>query len=262
MKTFEELKTQVKRYLTSNTNLVNVVPGQAGDVETLMANIDAAILNAANSARRQAEMRHDFAVSIMTGSVPITGGTDIDLDAIPTDDEDVVLSFKTLNGVWIDSGDGTNYPIKVISRQTKMVQLFKQQDLDTGSYQGGYTAVVTGRRLQIEGLATGTVLNLVIVGSVWMDDFYEEVVGVEADPEADPPVEAVEAVEPVYHWFLERGFEYLQWAVICDINYMLLKFVPRQEGTLAPPEKSRDLALDALITNDSYSLEGGIYNEL
>jgi len=339
MKTFEDLKSQVKRYLTSNTNLVNAWPGQAGDTNALMAEIDSAILVAANNARRQAEMRHDFGISIMTGYATLVVGGSVDLDHIAVDEVGGTdfRSFKTLREVFVVNTDGTMYPVKIVSQKTKSIQLFKQQDLGKHTYQEGYIAVVSGRQLTMERQAVSVTLSLAITGSVWLEEFTAEVAttgiyiggllspditgdcavvvslneyaawsrgtqgsaaanisynfgawrinpmsslgqysAYKSSTESSPigltdwtmvrgagqPI-LTQAVTPVvFNWFLERGFEYLQWAVICELNHMLLKFVPRQEGTLGPPDSARDKALDALIVNDAYATDGDIYHDL
>lgn len=339
MRTFEDLKIQVKRYLTSNTNLVNVVPGQSIDTASLLANIDEAILIAANSARREAEMKHDFGVSIMAGYVSVLGATEVDLDSIDVaGDGSDLRSFKTLREVFVVTDVGTMYPIKIMSSSTKSIQLFKQQDLSTHRYQEGYTAIVSGRKLSIYNLPPTQTLKLKVVGSVWLKDFisstnyilqlsgelvpditglvfpsilvggaaswhnglvgtrvcvinamtisgsrrwyinlppFDGVYQANVDSSADTPIGLTgwtvtqgsgqpiitQAVQ-TYDWFLDKGFNYLQWAIICDLNFMLLKFVPRQEGTIAPPNQVRDAAFDSLVVMDSYATEGSIYHDL
>lgn len=55
----------------------------------------------------------------------------------------------------------------------------------------------------------------------------------------------------VTDWMFEHGFDYLQWATICELNYLLKVYLPRQEGGLAPPTNERDRALDFLIRWDT-----------
>ncbi len=238
MRTLGQLKAQVKRYLTSNTNLVNVVPGQSADREALDANIDFAIVEAANNARRFAEQRHDFQVSLMTGTAVVSSSVDCDLEAVTVGQR--TYAFKTLQSVALDNLDGTYSPVRVVSRQLQVAQLHRQQDLDTARYQEGYQAVVQGRKLTLSPLGSESV-NIAVTGYVWLDDY-------ENEDSTD--------------WILTRGFEYMQWATICELNHMLLKYVPRQEGTMAPPERNREIALENLIVCDSFALEGGILHDL
>jgi hypothetical protein len=55
----------------------------------------------------------------------------------------------------------------------------------------------------------------------------------------------------VTDWIYEHGFDYLQWATICELNYLLKIYLPRQEGGLPPPTGERDRALDYLIRWDT-----------
>jgi len=128
-------------------------------------------------------------------------------------------------------------PVKVVARQTQMVGMFKRQDLETPSWDSTTYAVVNGRLVTLDPLAEAT--EIAIDGNVWMEDYVD-------DSDTD--------------WMLEHGFEFMMWQCIIELNHMLQKFVPRQEGALAPPVRSRDEALDKMIVNDSYTLD--IYHDL
>lgn len=52
-------------------------------------------------------------------------------------------------------------------------------------------------------------------------------------------------------WLLEHGFEYMQWATICETNYLLKVFLPRTEGSLPAPTRERDDALESLLRWDT-----------
>lgn len=60
-------------------------------------------------------------------------------------------------------------------------------------------------------------------------------------------------------WMLEDGFEYLQWASMCEVNHLVQQFLPRAEGSLVPPTRSRDAAFDALVRWDA-DLAGSHYS--
>ena len=63
-------------------------------------------------------------------------------------------------------------------------------------------------------------------------------------------------------YFLQRGFPYMMWATICELNYLIKRFVYRQEGNLTAPTKERDEALEALIADDSYAVESTNYHDI
>ena len=62
-------------------------------------------------------------------------------------------------------------------------------------------------------------------------------------------------------WFLKHGYAYMQWAAIVETNHLLQTFVPRQEGSLSPPEQMREREFAALREHDCYASDGGIYHQ-
>lgn len=62
-------------------------------------------------------------------------------------------------------------------------------------------------------------------------------------------------------YFLTTGFNYMQWQTIVELNYLIQRFVPRQEGNLNPPEKLAEMALEKLIRDDTNAVESG-YSEV
>lgn len=254
MSTVGELSAQVKRYLTSNTAITNLLQGQPASATALANEIDAAILIAANNARRFAEMRHDFSDNDVTGRATLSGGAPLDLNNVELDtnygDEGTFKSFKTVTACYQrDEDSGLLTPMKIYRRKTAMVRTLMNSDLSVGSsYEPDINetpqqssiihATINGRKLFVHPSSASSVYPIAIDGNVWMDDYT-------TDDDTD--------------FILVRGFAYMQWATICELNAFLLKYVPRQEGTISPPTDARDLALDALIANDAYSIEGNIY---
>jgi len=56
-------------------------------------------------------------------------------------------------------------------------------------------------------------------------------------------------------YFVQFGARFLQWAIICELNYLFPTFVPRQEGVLAPPEAARETAWRNLLLWDTYLID-------
>lgn len=56
-------------------------------------------------------------------------------------------------------------------------------------------------------------------------------------------------------FIVEHGFQWLQWAIICELNFFYKTFVPRQEGNLSPPEQARETAWHNLMTWDAYLVD-------
>ncbi len=347
--TIADLSKAVKRFLTSNTNLVNLVPGSPQNTDEMMAEIDDGIMDAANNARLFAERAHDFAANggalgraVLTFGAPInldrvpirrffsgTGSTGINAGAVVgiesslTDFPELTLSvdssgdpvdvsnvvsvsfgdtvhaplvesqeytvintrvnpdltttltlgiapgvalnvsgssvlfntglikrFKTVRAAYI-SDALTMYPIKVNELQTKTIELMKQEGMSAREYfpRDRYT---TGnehcldQELTING-RFGTVVNagdsvtIAIAGQTWMDPYTRP-----SDTD----------------FLLQNGFDFMMWQTIVEMNFLLLKYVARQEGTIAPPTQARDAAWESLVLWDAHSIAGNIYYDL
>lgn len=345
-KTIKDLSDAVKRFLTSNTNLVNLIPGAAQNGEVLMVQIDASIMEAANSARVNAEKLHDFAANDAIGRTVLSFGAPIDLDRVPTKrffsgtgsrtftaaevkgiessltdwpeltlkvsalnesiDVSTVLTvafggtvhypivagyeytvintklnldgtvslalgiapgvllnvtnstvifntgeckrFKTIKSAWL-VGNNVMRPIKVQKLQSKMIRLMKDQgmvqshvfprDGEVMFAGGNYEATIDGRILTIS--PTTDKVEVAVNGNVWMEPYTSH-------RDTD--------------FLLDNGFEYMMWETIIEVNFMLLKYVSRQEGTISPPTQARDAAWEALVLWDSHSIDGNIYFDL
>jgi hypothetical protein len=60
-------------------------------------------------------------------------------------------------------------------------------------------------------------------------------------------------------WFLDQGDNYLQWAIIDDLNYIFQTFVPRQEGNVIPsPKDKRDEAWRDMLLWDGYMVDSHV----
>ena len=98
-----------------------------------------------------------------------------------------------------------------------------------------------GGRLFIYPTGTGTSipLDVVLEGYAFLRDYTEA--DLASDYEGD--------------FFLQHGSRFLQWAIICELNYIFQRFVPRQEGVLSPPEQAREAAWRDLLLWDSYLID-------
>ena len=56
-------------------------------------------------------------------------------------------------------------------------------------------------------------------------------------------------------YFVEYGATYMQYAIICELNYLFKTFVPRSEGNLAAPEQAREQAWRNLVLWDTYQID-------
>lgn len=55
-------------------------------------------------------------------------------------------------------------------------------------------------------------------------------------------------------FIVTHGFLFLQWGIVCELNYIFKAFVPRQEGNLASPEQAREAAWRDLMLWDTYQV--------
>lgn len=114
-------------------------------------------------------------------------------------------------------------------------------DADFIATRSAYSIVQRGTTLYAYPGATATTspYSVGLVGYGWLSDY------VAADLLATEPSD----------FFVQYGSAFLQWSCICELNYLFQKFVPRQEGVLAPPEKARDTAWQELLLWDSYMID-------
>lgn len=56
----------------------------------------------------------------------------------------------------------------------------------------------------------------------------------------------------------EHGGMYMQWFILCELNYRFKVWVGRTEGNLSPPEKERDNAWRDLLLWDTYMVDSHI----
>jgi len=62
-----------------------------------------------------------------------------------------------------------------------------------------------------------------------------------------------------FDYFLSNGDEYLQWAIIWELNHIYQTFVPRQEGNVvSSPKDLRDEAWRDLLLWDAYKIDAHV----
>jgi hypothetical protein len=59
-------------------------------------------------------------------------------------------------------------------------------------------------------------------------------------------------------FFLDKGFTWLQWELICRLNLLFKRFVPRTEGNLGEPSDKRDAAWRDLLLWDAYKIDSNM----
>lgn len=235
MSTLSALKTAVKAFVYNNSNYSDVLPGETSAVN-LEAKIDAAILVAVNNAKLFAEKQHDFAYTEV--SVPVTltsaGASIFALGSGPT-------KMKKVTGVKLVCSDGGTKPMlftkgKDLDIRQRISDRLGVEDRYP-SYSPGaisHEPQITLRGLTLNSfplLSSGESMSIMVDGYKWTDRYT--------------------ALDNTTDWLIQCGFDFLMWQTIIELNYIVNIFVPRQEGSLSPPEKLRDEAFASLLIVDS-----------
>ncbi len=213
-------------------------------------------LIAANNVRRNAELLHDFEYARVTATLDIDGAAGGLLSAAV-----IQGSFTRWNGIKsitaVERGrsDGSYIPLDFTSYDSAVererTELELSSDLwpsarypsDAQYLARGSTSSIVQRNgalyIYPAGPATNPDLSVLISGYAWLDDY------VTADLSAITELD----------FMLEFGSRYMMWAIICELNHIFMRFVPRQEGVLAPPEKAREEAWRDLVMWDEYLVD-------
>lgn len=213
-------------------------------------------LVAANNARKKAEKLHDFNEARCTAVLDIDGVDGGDLaDAViaPTGKFSSVKTILNLSG--LRSG-GEFVPLDFTDPETfqerdryelELSNEFWPQnrypsDAQTLNRLGNASLVLRARTIyrfpQVVGNVEGTTpLTVYIEGYGWLNDY------------TNTQLDQEDAV--AQDFLLEHGFEFLQWEIALELNYIYHTFVFRQEGNAGSPEKKRDEAWRDLLIWDS-----------
>jgi len=191
-----------------------------------------------NSARVKAERLHDFAVSLQTSTASVNPSTGADLSAATYTDGH---RFKALVDVYTTVG-GVSQPMDVVTKHGNNVQVRDQNRRKLWTFQENWRTsdswptrspkvLLEGHYIFLDPVPAAAT-DVDFVAYTWFPDYVN-------DDDTD--------------WFTENGGDYLKWATIVALNHHFQVFVTRQEGSLAPPERASNEALEALIRLDSFA---------
>lgn len=113
---------------------------------------------------------------------------------------------------------------------------YERYQTDEGSqHRSLRTVLIRGGQLWLDPMPTDT-YDIKVDAYKWFSDYT-------SDSDTD--------------FFTDKGQDYMLHAVAVELNRLAQRWVPRQEGSLAPPTKERDLALATLIQQDVMMTESG-----
>lgn len=213
-------------------------------------------LVAANNARKKAEKLHDFNEARCTAVLDIDGVEGGALSAAviaPTGVFSGVKSILTISGL---RAGGEFVPLDFtkpeVSQERERFELELSNefwpsarypsDSQVLNRLGNASLVLRANTIyrfpQISGADSGEPLTVYIEGFGWLDDYTVDQLDEDAEGDAED-------------FLVEQGFEFLQWEIALELNYIFHTFVFRQEGNAGSPEKKRDEAWRDLLIWDS-----------
>ncbi len=213
-------------------------------------------LVAANNARKKAEKRHDFKFCQLRATLVVDGVNGGALEDAEITPEDKFASIRQISSIGGMTAGGRVVPLNFSSYEAAVEEdrtVFNAggewldrtpADWEVEAFAGSFGGGIVQRGDMLfrypGGVNTTTDGLVYIEGTGWLLDYTDAQL---AEPEADPQ-----------DFFLEHGFEWLQWEIIMALNYKFQTFVPRQEGNVGSPQSLRDEAWRDLVVWDSYAV--------
>lgn len=215
-------------------------------------------LIAANNARKAGERRHNFERSRVTASLVIAGAAGGALSSVTSVVGEATAGIKEVIAVSQVTSSGLRKPLPFVRYDIAMEldrqEIEAQQDdwpvtrypSDADILDRGYSIWVAqrGKTLHVypynPNFTDNITLQIEAIG--WLTEYSAGNIGSVTDV------------------FLEEGFDYLQWACLCELNAKFMRFVYRTEGQLDQRflQQMRDEAWLTFAGSDSYSVDSNI----
>lgn len=217
-------------------------------------------LVAANNARRKAEQLQSFEYMRCTATLNIDGVSGGQF-ADATIDQAAFVKLKEVVAVSIQR-NGVYFPVDFTRADIELERERSAAELNNDFWDARYpsdsqfavlqnckTIVQRAQALylfpRVATLAVGATnpLPVAVEGFGFLKDY------ISSDLNTSTPTD----------FFIENGFEFMQWATIKELNYLFQTFVPRQEGNVIPdPKAERDEAWRDLLLWDAYIVDSHI----
>lgn len=215
-------------------------------------------LVAANNARRNAEKLHDFENSRCTAVLAIDGVLGGKLTDAVISPPDVFSGIKSIVGISGLNLGGNFIPFDLARIDIDLERTRYELELSNGFWpENRYPSdaqilnrVGTGSLVFRAGSIynfprTNIASDAPLVTYIEAYGWYKDYLAADLVHETALPQD----------FFIDVGFEYMQWACIVELNYLFQTYVPRQEGNVGSPEKKLADALQRLVVWDSYSID-------
>ena len=212
-------------------------------------------LIAANNARGNAELLHNFELARVQASLSIDGETGADLSTAVITSGGAWSGLKEVIAVQRTNVDGILVPLDftradiAIERDRSELEMsedyepYRRYPSDAALLQRGTngTIIQRGSKLHVYPVdaITSTPLQVTL-----------EAYGLLADYTAASLTDVVPT-----DFFLQYGANFLQWSIICELNFLFRTFVTRQEGNVTSPDKEREKAWRELLLWDTYKVD-------
>lgn len=220
-------------------------------------------LVAANNARKKAEKNHNFNEARCTAVLAIDGVTGGALASATVSPVGVFSGIKEILDISGLRAAGEFVPLDFtrpevnIERDRYELELSNEfwpmnrypSDAQVLNRLGNAALVLRGGTIyrfpQFSPTVSqgGTPLTVYIEGYGWLKDY------------TDTQLESADADGAPEDFLLDHGFEFLQWEIIIELNYVFHTYVFRQEGNVGSPDKKRDEAWLDLIRWDTYLVD-------
>lgn len=204
-------------------------------------------LVAANNVRKRAELLHNFESAWCKGTLSISPTTGGALSAV------TFVPLSTFSGVkeiisMAQNQSGSYVPIYLRRpNQTFSTRSIPRVPTDAqvvNSYWGSYLVLRGDNIYKEPDDGTGAAITVYLECYGWLNEYDNSSLSVSN-----------------LDFFVTHGYEYLQWAIILELNYIFQSFVFRQEGNPGAPEKKMDAAWEALVAWDSYRVDPHISDD-
>lgn len=214
-------------------------------VDTTNLGVDL-FLVAANNVRKRAEMLHNFESSWCKGTAVVVPTDGVALSAVTIAPTNTYSGVKEIISV-AQSQSGSYVPITLRRPNQGPARYIPRIPTDgqvASSFDSSYLILRGDRLYLFPDPATGSSVTVYLEMYGWLNEY---VTGSLATADLD--------------FFVTHGYEYLQWGIILELNYLWQKFVFRQEGNPGAPERKLQDAWEALVQWDSYRASHSIRDD-